>query len=58
MDMQKTVRDDTKLGWMRVWGEYHTQCTRCSYTGVVAWTASANLDASCCWCLCFSPKLC
>ena len=33
------------------------RCTRGAYTGVVAWTVSAKLEAACCWRLCFCPKL-
>ena len=33
----------------------HTRCV--SWTGVVAWIVSANLEATCCWRLCFSPQL-
>ena len=38
-------------------GECQTRCTRGAYTGVVAWTVSANLEATCGWRLCFSPTL-
>ena len=33
------------------------RCTRGAFTGVVAWTVSANLEATCCWLLCFCPTL-
>ena len=33
------------------------RCTRGAYTGIVVWTASANLEATCCRRLCFCPKL-
>ena len=34
-----------------------TQCTSGVYPGVVVRAVSANLDAMCCWHLCFCPKL-
>ena len=36
-------------GRPRTVGEYQTWCARGAYTGVVAWTVSANLEAMCCW---------
>ena len=42
-------------------GEYQTRCARGAHgvrvTGIVAWTVSANLEATCCWPLCFCPTL-
>ena len=37
--------------------EYQTRCARGACTRVVAWTVSANLEATCYWRLCFCPKL-
>ena len=37
-------------------GEYQTRCTQGVCWGCV-WTISADLEATCCWRLCFCPKL-
>ena len=60
-------------GWLSLFGQVlplgcahggvsdavHAQCTSGAYcSGVVAWTVSANLEITCCWCSGFGPKLC
>ena len=54
--------DMTSATWTLLrWGEYQTRCTRGAHAvripGGVAWTVSATLEATCCWSLCFCPKL-
>ena len=40
-------------------GHYQRRWARGTYTGVAAWPASANVEATCCWCLysCPTPYL-